>query len=45
MRLDLRRKYCTYQIDKVRGNFWDTPDSIKVSTHALDTVFEPYENS
>ena len=45
MILDLPRKYGRYKIDGVPGNFSAAPDSIKVSTHAFHTMFEPYDNS
>ena len=39
-----RRKYGTYEMHEVPGNFSVAPDGIKVSTHTFHTVFEPYEN-
>ena len=45
MILDLPRKYGSYEIRGVPGNFSPAPDGIKVSTRAFHTVFEPYENS
>ena len=45
MILDQPRKYGSYEIDGVPGNFSAAPDGIKVSTRAFHTVFEPYENS
>jgi len=46
MLLDLSRKYGSYEIDGVPGNFSVAPDGIKVSTHyAFHVMFEPYENS
>jgi len=45
MILDQPRKYGSYKIDGVPGNFCAAPDGIKVSTHAFHTGFEPYEDS
>ena len=45
MILDQQRECNWYEIDGVPGNFSSAPDGIKVSTHAFDTVFEPYEKS
>ena len=41
MILDRPRKYNSFKIDGVPGNFWAAPDGIKVSTHAFHTVFYP----
>ena len=45
MILDQPRKYGSYAIDGVPGNFSAAPDGIKVSTHTFHMVFEPYKNS
>ena len=45
MMVDWQRKYSTYEIKGMLGNFSDVPDGMKVSIHAFYTVFEPYENS
>ena len=45
MILDRPRKYNSFKIDGVPGNFWAAPDGIKVSTHAFHTVFYSYEYS
>jgi len=45
MILDWPRKYGSYEIVGVPGNFLAAPDGIKVSTHVFHTVFEPYGNS
>ena len=45
MLLDPPRKYGSYKIEGVPGNFSSTPGGIKVGTHTFHTVFEPYENS
>ena len=45
MVLDRKRKYASHKIYGMAGNFWAALDGIKVSTCALHTVSEPYENS
>jgi len=46
MILDRHTKYGNYYMPKeVQGNFSDAPNGTKVSTRALHTVREPYENS
>ena len=45
MILDQQRKYGSYEVGGVRGNFSAAPDGIKVGIHAFYAVFEPYESS
>jgi len=45
MILNRPRKYGSYEIRGVLGNFSAAPDGIKVSIHAFYTMPEPYENS
>ena len=41
MILHQQRKYGSYEVDRVCGNFLATPDGIKVSIHAFHAEFEP----
>ena len=45
MILDWQSKYGNYSIYGMPCNLSAAPNGIKVSTHALHTVFEPYKNS
>ena len=38
MMLDRPRKFRNFEIDRVPGNFWATPDGIKVSTSTFHAV-------